>query len=190
MPAPGPAGRRHRDRGLAGAPPPRDEPLRLQARHRGPADDRRLRRHRAVARAAEAAAGADRGRHPRGRPQRLERLEGPAAARALPRGRGGDGGRRPAGPPRAADRARQAQLAEALATRRRAWPPDADRDLPRPPRSALLAGLPDRRASAPRADRRRGRCRAGAPGGRLPHRRVPRPHRAPALRRRPSRACS
>ena len=39
--------------------------------------------HRAVARAAEAAAGADRGRHPRGRAGRLERLEGPAAARAL-----------------------------------------------------------------------------------------------------------
>ena len=41
VPAAGPARRRHRDRGLAGAPPPRDEPLRLQARQRGPADHRR-----------------------------------------------------------------------------------------------------------------------------------------------------
>ena len=115
VPALGPAGRRHRDRGLAGPPPPRHEPLRLQARQRGPADDPGLRRHRAVARAAEAAAAADRDRHPRRRPERLERLEGPAAARALPGGRGGDGDRRPAGPARATDRdAPRPSLAEAL----------------------------------------------------------------------------
>ena len=44
VPAAGPARRRHRDGGLAGAPPPRDEPLRLQARQRGPADGPGLRR--------------------------------------------------------------------------------------------------------------------------------------------------
>ena len=116
VPALGPARRRHRDRGLAGAPPPRHEPLRLQARQRGSADHPGLRRHRAVAGAAEAAPAADRDRHPRRRPQRLERLEGPAAARALSGGRGGHGDGRPAGPPRAPDRARQGtSSAEALA---------------------------------------------------------------------------
>ena len=53
----------------------------------------RLRRRRAEPGAAEAAAGADGGRHPRRGPQRLERLEGPAAARALLRDRAGGRGR-------------------------------------------------------------------------------------------------
>ena len=48
-----------------------------------PQDDRRLRRAGAVAGAAEAAAGADRRRHPRRRAEGVERLEGGAAARAL-----------------------------------------------------------------------------------------------------------
>ncbi len=66
-----------------------------------------------VAGAAAPAPGADRGRHPRRRPDGLERLEGPAAARALPRGRRGDGGGRSAGGRRQrADRARP----------RRRWP--------------------------------------------------------------------
>ena len=57
--------------------------------------------------AAEAAAGADRRRHPRGRAQRLERLEGPAAARALLRDRAG--GRRRAHPARRARPHRRAR---------------------------------------------------------------------------------
>ena len=66
---------------------------RLQPRHRRPQDHPRLRRRRAEPRAPETAADADGGRHPRRRPQRLERLEGPAAARPLLRDRAG-GGRR------------------------------------------------------------------------------------------------
>ena len=73
-----------RDRRVAGALAPVDEQHRLQARHRRPADDRQLCRARAVAGAVEAAVGVDRRRHPRGRAEGVERLEGGAAARALP----------------------------------------------------------------------------------------------------------
>ena len=66
----------------------------LQPRHRRPQDHPRLRQYRAEPGAPEAAAGADHRRHPRRRPQHLERLEGPAAARPLLRGRAG-AGRRP-----------------------------------------------------------------------------------------------
>ena len=82
-PAAGPERRGDRDRGLAGALSPRDVEHRLPARHAGSQDHRRFRRARAVARAAAPAAGADRVRHPRRRPQRVERLEGGAAAPAL-----------------------------------------------------------------------------------------------------------
>ena len=64
-----------------------------QPRHRRSQDHPRLRRRGAEPRAAEAAAGADRRRHPRRRTRRLERLEGPAAARALLRDRAGGRGR-------------------------------------------------------------------------------------------------
>ena len=67
-----------RDRRLAGALASADEQHRLQARHRRPADDPELCRAGAIARAAEAAAGADRRRYPRGRAQGVERLEGGA----------------------------------------------------------------------------------------------------------------
>ena len=76
-------GRGDRDRRLAGALAPADERHRVQARHRRPADDRRLCRAGAVAGAAEAAADPDRRRYPRGRAAGVERLEGGAAARAL-----------------------------------------------------------------------------------------------------------
>ena len=102
--------------------------------------------HRAVARAAEAApAGADRGRHPRGRAERLERLERPAAARALSRGGGGAW-------PRGDAQGRRARPDRGAPSRRwpRRWPAGRargrrrDRDLSRPPRPALLARLPTR----------------------------------------------
>ena len=67
---------------------------RPEPRHRRSQDDPRLRRHRAEPGAAEAAAAADRRRHPRRRARRLERLEGPAAAHALLRDRAA-GRRRP-----------------------------------------------------------------------------------------------
>ena len=75
-----------------------------------------------VARAPAAAAGADRGRHPRGRAERLERLEGPAPARALPRDRRGAGRRRRQRPAQPADRGRQGRAgrgARRLAARTR-----------------------------------------------------------------------
>ena len=75
------------------AAPPLDEHDRLQPRHRRPQDHPRLRQRRAEPGAAQAAAGADGRRHPRRRPERLERLEGPAAARPLLRDRAGGGGR-------------------------------------------------------------------------------------------------
>ena len=146
------------------APPPRHEPLRVQARQRGPADDRGLRRHRAVARAAEAAAGADRDRHPRGRPQRLERLEGPAAARALPRGRGRDGRRAIR---RAAARARIERAKDKLA---RGAAPARRRALDRRPRSTTYLarhdprywlGFPTDEHLRHAADRRRRRRASG-----------------------------
>ena len=65
-----PRTRRDRDRRLAGAPSPPDEQHRLQARHGRSRRRRGLRGRGAVARAAAPAAGADRRRHPRGRPQR------------------------------------------------------------------------------------------------------------------------
>ena len=67
----------------------------------GSQDDRRLRRPGAVARAPAPAAGADGGRHPRRRAQRVERLEGGAAAPALLRRRGGAVGRHLGRRPRA-----------------------------------------------------------------------------------------
>ena len=147
---------------------------RLQARHRRPADHPRLRRHRAVARAAEAAAGADRRRHPRGRAQGLERLEGPAAARALPRGGGRDGGGDPRG-----RRARRIERAKRKPARRSpklpAEPGRGPRSRPTSPAHDPRYWLGfDPRACSPCPARARRRRRAGAARGRLPHRRVPR----------------
>ena len=69
-------------------------------------------KHGAEPAAAAPAAGADRLRHPRRRPGRLEQLEGAASARPL------------LGRPRRADRRRRARRAGARASRRRArrWP--------------------------------------------------------------------
>ena len=97
--------------------------------------------------AAEAAPGADRLRHPRRRPRRLERLERPASALALLRDR--------ADP----DRRVQRRLADARGWRRRArrlperlndWP-EAERErYPRPPLSRLLAARRRGPAGPPR----------------------------------------
>ena len=120
-PAPRPDAGRDRDRRLAGRASSGDEHLRPEPRHRRPQDHPRLRRRRAEPRAAEAAAGAHRRRHPRRRPGRLERLEGPAAAHALLRDRAG-ARRRPyhAGPHRARRRARRTRCASGSPTGRSA----------------------------------------------------------------------
>ena len=122
LPAYGPVGRRHRDRRLAGREPSADVDDGADARPQRPQDDRRFRRRRAVGRAAEAAAGAHRLRHPRRRAGRLERLEGPAAAHALLRDRAASD-RRLLGSVarRSAPAAARERLAEALAD----WPEKA-----------------------------------------------------------------
>jgi [protein-PII] uridylyltransferase len=74
---------RDRDRRLAGPPPPAAQPHRLQARPCRPQDDRRFRRAGAKPRAAAAAADPDRGRHPRGRPGHLDRVEAAADPHAV-----------------------------------------------------------------------------------------------------------
>ena len=94
--------RRDRDRGLAGALPPRNVQHRLPARPDGPQDHRHLRRPGAIARAAAAPAGVDGVRHPRRRPQCVERLEGRPVAPALQRHRARPVGRHPGGRPRRA----------------------------------------------------------------------------------------
>ena len=146
---------RDRDRRLAHRAPPADERDRLQPRHRRPQHHPRLRRRRAEPGAAEAAAGADRGRHPRRRPQRLERLEGPAAARALLRDRAGGGGR-----PHPARRARPHRRGPGrLPRRRRRLARRGGGALHRPALSRLLAAAPTRARSSstsswwPRAER-------------------------------------
>ena len=63
---------------LAGREPSRDVDDGAVARHLRPQDDRDLRRHGAVPRAAEAAPHPHRRGHPRRRARRVERLEGPA----------------------------------------------------------------------------------------------------------------
>ncbi len=83
LPALRPRRRRDRTRRMADRESSRHEQYRAEPRHRRPQDDPRLRRDDAERRAPEAAAGADGGRHPRRRPQHLERLEGPAPAHAL-----------------------------------------------------------------------------------------------------------
>ena len=87
LPAYGPVGRRYRDRGLAGGEPPRHVDDGADARPERQEDHRRFRLDRAVGRAAETAAGADRLRYQGRRPRRLERLEGAAAPHALLRDR-------------------------------------------------------------------------------------------------------
>ena len=78
-----------RDRRLADREPPRHVHRCAIARSVGPQDHREFRGDRAVARPAQAVAGADHGRYPRGRAGRLERLEGAASAHALLRNRTG-----------------------------------------------------------------------------------------------------
>ena len=102
--APGPRCRRDRDRVLAGAPSPGHEPDRIQTRHRRSEDDPGFRGAGAIARTVEAAADPDRLRHPRRRPERLERLEGSTAARAVSPGPGGHVRRRRHRPARRAHR--------------------------------------------------------------------------------------
>ncbi len=82
-PATGPDRGGDRNRILAGAAPSSAEPDRVQARHRRSENHHGPGRDGAIARAAEAAAGADRGRHARRIAARVEWLEGDAAARDL-----------------------------------------------------------------------------------------------------------
>ena len=155
LPALRPERGRDRDRRLARRAPPAHERDRLQPRHRRPAHDPRLRRRRAEPGAAEAAAGADGGRHPRGGPERLERLEGPAAARALLRDRAGGRGRA-----HAARRARPHRRGPGrLPCRRRRLARGGGGALRRPALSRLLAE--DRHAQGRRALQARGRAPSG-----------------------------
>ena len=130
--------------GLADRAAPDHELDRLQPRHRRPQDHPRLRQHRAEPGAAEAAAGADGGRHPRRRAQHLERLEGPAAARPLLRDRAGGGGR-----PHPARLARPRRRGPGrLPRRRRRLAAGGGRALRRPALSRLLAARPRRARSS------------------------------------------
>ena len=74
---------RDRNRRLADRAASDDVDNGAEPRSLGPAHDRDLRRHRADARTPQNAAGADGLRHSRGRPRRLERLEGPAPAHPI-----------------------------------------------------------------------------------------------------------
>ena len=162
-----------------------DEPGRLQPRHRRPQDHPRLRQHRAEPRAAEAAAGADRGRHPRRRARRLERLEGPAAARPLLRDRAG-GGRRPH-PARLARSRAAAQDAFRAAVAD--WPgEEVERFIERHYPDYWLRT--ETRKVVEHAKLIRGAEQTGEKlASRLHHRRLHRHHRAVAVRAQPSRGC-
>ena len=193
VPALRPRRRRHRDRGLAGAPPPRDEPVRLQARHAR--TRRRIADFVAIVQSPERlklllvltatdirAVGPNVWNGWKG--QLLRELYHEAAAAMAT---GDPQGRRAQRIERAKDEARRgagARCRTAPGRRERIEAYLARHD----PRYWL--GFPTEEHLRHARDRRRGRRRAGAAGGRLPHRRVPRPHRAPALRRRSSRACS
>ena len=80
--------RRDRDGIVAGPLPPVAVVDRVQARPCRPQDDRGLRAARAKPGAAAAAADPDRGRHPRGRSGRVERLEAVAPPHLVRSGRG------------------------------------------------------------------------------------------------------
>ena len=80
---------------------------RVQARPRRPQDDPRFRRARCRASSGCAAAGADRRRHPRGRPGHLEQLEAPAARRPLRARRGAPAARPQAPRPQGAGRGQE-----------------------------------------------------------------------------------
>ena len=80
---------RDRHGGVAGRAASGDVDHRAVARPVRPQDDREFRRRGAVARAHEAAADPHHRGHPRGRPRRVEFLEGAAAAHALLRDRAG-----------------------------------------------------------------------------------------------------
>ena len=102
--------RRDRARRLAGRGAPRHVDGRAIARSLRPQDDRELRRRGAVAGAHEAAHHPDHRRYPRGRPRRVERLEGAAPAHALLRDRAGADRRLLRGQPRRARRRRQGRV--------------------------------------------------------------------------------
>ena len=159
---------RDRDGRLAGRAPPADEQHRAEPRPLRPQDHPRLRRRRAEPGAAEAAAGADGGRHPRRRPRRLERLEGPAAARALLRDRAGGRGR-----PHAARRARPHRRGPGRLPRRRS-PTGA----PRRSSTSSAATIPTTGCAPTRASVGRARQAGGrAPSGRAS--KLARPRRRP-----------
>ena len=96
--------RRHRDRRLADRTASGDVERGAVARPVRPQDHREFRRRGAVARTAEAADHPHHRRHPRGRPGRVERLEGAAVAHAVLRDRAGAHRRLLRGQPRAARR--------------------------------------------------------------------------------------
>ena len=83
MSAYGPVPDRYGDRGVAGRAASADVDDGADPRPQRPQDDRRFRGRCAVGRTTEDAAGADRMRHTRCWPGRLERMEGSAAAGAL-----------------------------------------------------------------------------------------------------------
>ena len=161
------------------------EPDRLQARHRRPQDHPGPGRDRPVAGAAAPAAGADGGRHARGRSQGLERLEGDLAARtvlrAWPRCW-------PAACPRTERDVRVARAKQAAARLLADWPDGGGRALPR--RSAIPAtGCPSIPRPMPATPRliREAECTRGAADGATPSVLAPRGDRGDGLCRRPSR---
>ena len=121
-----------------------------EARHRRPADRRRLRRHRAVAGAAAPAAGADRRRHPRGR-ARTSGTAGRASCcassttrprrrwRAATAGQARDG----------ASSVAKERLGEALASWPEPWTQAAIEAYRGPPRSVATGSASRRGAPAP-----------------------------------------
>ena len=104
LPAPGIFRDRHRDRRLADRAASGDVERRAVARSVRPQDHREFRRGGAIGRTAETVDHSHHRRHPRGRPRRVERLEGAAAAHALLRNRAGAHRRLLGGQPRPARR--------------------------------------------------------------------------------------
>ena len=157
---------RDRDRVVAGPLPSPAVVDRVQARPRRSQDDRGFRPAGAKPRAAPAAAGADGGRHPRGRSGRVERVEADLAAHPVRSGRGAASPRpqaawpkrvgrrcaRKSSPPSSAGkRARSARIPSACPTAT-GWPsrcPGKSAMRSRSPRPKRASAMPGQ-ASSPR----------------------------------------
>jgi [protein-PII] uridylyltransferase len=143
-----------------------------QARHRRQSDHRRLCRAGAVHGTPALAAGPDRGRHPGGRSEHLDELEGRSSARALLAHRGGLErrlGHRGPGEPCSARPGGARRGARRLAGGGAAGAPRARQ-------SGLLAVLRCRNARTPRAHGPRGGDHRSDPGRRYPGRPLPGGH--------------